>query len=70
MTATVTAADATDEVQQLFERFGAALGSLFDEPAGECPVCRGTVDQLTLTLNLAGVGQQIACTHCGAVLAA
>ncbi len=69
MTGRVIAADGTDEVQELLERFGTSLRPLFDGPAAECPACRGAVDQLTLALGLAGIGH-LSCAHCGAVLAA
>lgn len=56
-----------DEIGYLLERFGLEL--TFDGPAAECPVCRGTIDQLALALDITGINDLV-CRDCGAVLAA
>jgi hypothetical protein len=59
----------TDEIQRCIERFGIAISPYFEGPEAQCPVCLGTIDQLALTLDLAGFNG-LACHDCGVVLAA
>lgn len=58
-----------DEIQVLIERFGLSLSPYFEGPGAECPVCRATIDQLALTLDITGV-DDLTCPDCGGVLAA
>jgi len=61
--------EAADEIRRFIERFGLAMSPDFEGPEAECPVCRGTIDQLALTLDLTGV-DALACRDCGVVLVA
>lgn len=58
-----------DDLYQLVEQFGLAVSPWFEGPQTECPICRGVIDQLALTLDLSGYGA-LECSDCGAVLAA
>ncbi len=58
-----------EEMRRLAERFGLDMVPFFEGPPAECPVCSGTIDQLALTLDIAGI-DELACGDCGAVLAA
>lgn len=61
--------EAMEEIRLLLERFGPGITVVFDGPAVECPVCRGTIEQLALVLDLAGA-EPVSCGSCGALLAA
>jgi len=58
-----------DDLAEVRLRFGGSVDVVFDGTSEQCPVCDTTIEQLMLALDLGGI-EPLACSGCGAVLAA
>jgi hypothetical protein len=63
------AVEPVDEIHRLNRGFGLDWWPRPEDPGSECPICRGSLDEFALTLDIAGY-RPLACEDCGAVLAA